>query len=111
VQAETTQQPVIAAHLRNGQTVIARYKGENETHLGLDKPYILETFPGAGPGGQTGVMLTPYLGHHKVFAPLEEFAMPHDMVLMLRPCPEELTATYVSKASGIEVAKSRIVGA
>lgn len=45
MQAETTQQPVIAAHLRNGQTVIARYKGENETHLGLDKPYILERTP------------------------------------------------------------------
>ncbi|QBQ74542.1 hypothetical protein BcepSauron_162 [Burkholderia phage BcepSauron] len=109
--SEAQKQPVIAVHLKNGQTVIARYAGENDKQLGLDKPFELHAVPGVGPNGATGVMLTPYLSNHKVFGALDEFPMPHDMVLFVRQCPEDLIASYVTKTTGIKVPTSRIVGA
>lgn len=93
-------------HLINGKTVIARMienpEAEEQGLYMMSRPCELLT--ALRKDAPTAVMFVPYLSENNVLPPLETFGMPQDLVLMVRPAPENLSRGYIEQVCGIALA-------
>lgn len=87
---------IIALHLHNGLTVIAKLIEQNEEGFAVKRPTQIAVAP-------QGTTLMPWLSVGGTFPPLEQATIPYDLVTLPREAPGQYEELYRNMTGDIAV--------
>lgn len=100
---EIKENQVAIFHLMNNQTVIGTIREQDADGFLVGRPLNLLL---REDGGKLKVGFTDFLSMQGLLPALDAVFLPYTAVLLPRPAPENLTASYLRETSPIEIASA-----